>query len=368
MATIYAIILLLNFVFLSHQQQQCVISKYEDVDSVVSSCTDIAVDDLIVPAGKALTLDLQEGTKLTLRGNISFEFDYWAGPVLLISGSSLTVVGEPGSIYDGLGARYWDGQGSWGTFIKPKMMRIEAQDSVFANIALLNCPIACTSISNSNNITITNWNVDISIADEDVAPPNKFGHNTDGFQISNSSFVTIQNSIIYNQDDCVVVNSGSDILVENLFCHGSHGLSLSVGFSNDSFVKNSVDNVTVRNSTLVNGENAIHIKTHTNAGQGLISNILYEDITFEGPILFGINVQQNYVNTPANETVKPAPVGNIPIVNLTLSNIAGSVPAEAVPVYISCAEGACLNWSWSNVNVTGAEPSDCNFDPVGYKC
>ncbi|XP_060535047.1 polygalacturonase-like [Cylas formicarius] len=367
MIATYVAILLLNLAILS-QQQDCVLSKYEDVNSVTSNCTDIVVDDLIVPAGKTLRLNLQEGTRLTLKGNISFEFHYWSGPVILIAGSSLTVVGDPGSVLDGQGERYWDGQGSWGNYTKPKLMRIEAQNSVFAQLSLLNCPMACTAIKSSNNVTITNWNVDLAIGDEGIAPKDKFGHNTDGFQISGSSNITIQNSTIYNQDDCIVVNSGSNILLQNLFCHGSHGLSLSLGFANNSFAENSVDNVIVRNATLVNGENAIHIKTHTDAGNGLISNVIYEDIKFAGQTLYGINVQQNYVNTPANETVKPAPVGNIPIVNLTLSNIAGNVPAEAVPVYISCAEGACQNWNWDNVNVTGIESNDCNFEPVGYKC
>lgn len=35
------------------------------------------------------------------------------------------------------------------------------------------------------------------------------GHNTDGFDIGSSSSVTITGAKVYNQDDCVAVNSGT---------------------------------------------------------------------------------------------------------------------------------------------------------------
>lgn len=35
------------------------------------------------------------------------------------------------------------------------------------------------------------------------------GHNTDGFDIGSSSSVTITGANVYNQDDCVAVNSGT---------------------------------------------------------------------------------------------------------------------------------------------------------------
>ncbi|XP_060535584.1 polygalacturonase-like [Cylas formicarius] len=367
MATIYVLMLLLKLVISSHQEQ-CVISKYEDVESVISNCTDIAIDDLIVPSATTLTLNLQEGTKVTLRGNISFEFGYWSGPVVLIAGSSLTVVGEPGAVFDGQGERYWDGQGTWSTFEKPRFLRIEARDSMFSNIKILNCPVACSKINVSSNVIIDNWTIDNLAGDEGVAPPQKFAHNTDGIQVRASTNVTITNSSISNQDDCVAINSGSNFLVEGLYCHGGHGLSISVGFENATFAENSVDNVTIRNCALVNGENGIHIKTHADATNGRISNVLYENINFEGPVLYGINIQQNYRNLPANGTMDPTPVGNIPIVNLTFRNIVGKVAASAVPVYIICADGACLNFDWHNVSVTGIKPNDCNFNPEGYKC
>jgi polygalacturonase len=34
------------------------------------------------------------------------------------------------------------------------------------------------------------------------------GHNTDGFDISESTYITIKDAVVKNQDDCVAINSG----------------------------------------------------------------------------------------------------------------------------------------------------------------
>lgn len=50
-----------------------------------------------------------------------------------------------------------------------------------------------------------------SLSDGDPA-----AHNTDGFDISGSDTVTLQDITVYNQDDCVAVTSGSNILVTGM--------------------------------------------------------------------------------------------------------------------------------------------------------
>lgn len=60
-----------------------------------------------------------------------------------------------------------------------------------------------------------------------------------------------------------------------MFCHGSHGFSLSVAAS-------TVENVVVENSIITMSENGIHVKTHVDGGEGLIKNILFRNITMLG--------------------------------------------------------------------------------------
>lgn len=45
--------------------------------------------------------------------------------------------------------------------------------------------------------------------DNSAGDTDDLGHNTDGFDIGTSTGVTITGANVYNQDDCVAVNSGS---------------------------------------------------------------------------------------------------------------------------------------------------------------
>ena len=64
-------------------------------------------------------------------------------------------------------------------------------------------------------------------------------HNSDGFDISECSFVSLTNNTVINQDDCVAVTSGNNITVDSMYCSGGHGLSIgSVGGKSDNIVTN----------------------------------------------------------------------------------------------------------------------------------
>jgi len=44
------------------------------------------------------------------------------------------------------------------------------------------------------------------------------GHNTDAFDVGNSDDITITGATVYNQDDCLAVNSGTNIQFLNNYC------------------------------------------------------------------------------------------------------------------------------------------------------
>ena len=53
------------------------------------------------------------------------------------------------------------------------------------------------------------------------------GPNTDGVEPMWSTDVRVTDVDIYNGDDCITVKSGSrNILVENVHCRGSHGITI----------------------------------------------------------------------------------------------------------------------------------------------
>ncbi|KAJ8970496.1 hypothetical protein NQ314_001195, partial [Rhamnusium bicolor] len=265
-----------------------------------------------------------------------------------------------GSVLDGQGPLYWDGLGGNGGRTKPKFIKISASDgSEITNINVLNCPVHCVSIGNSHGLTISGWEIDVSAGDIGG------GHNTDGFDISSSSNVVLKDSIVRNQDDCVAVNQGSDFTFSGLYCSGSHGLSLSVGMSLTSPEANTVTNVVFSNCTVVNSENGIHVKTHTYATTGYVKNVTYRNIILSGISNYGINIQEDYDNGGATGI----PRDNIPVTDLKLIDVRGTVASNAMPVYILCGENGCADWTWSGVSVSGgSKSSSCNFTPNGYTC
>nr|ADU33355.1 endopolygalacturonase [Leptinotarsa decemlineata] len=343
-----------------NQSASCTISKFSDVSAVLSRCTDIVVSNLTVPGGKILDLDLQSGSTVTFEGTTKFEHALWAGPLVRVKGEKVLVQGATGSVLDGQGALWWDGKGG-SVAGKPYFFEIDVSGgSLFKNVFLLNCPHHCVIIASSDT-TLTGWTIDNSDGDK-----HQLGHNTDGFDIINGQNIVITNSTVKNQDDCVAINRGSNMLISNLHCSGSHGLSLSVGFSKHSFSHNKVTNVTFRDSVIVNAGSGIHVKTHTDGGLGEIRNVTYENIYMAGITNSGINIQQDYANGGSTGILN----NNIPITSLTLTNVTGHVVGKkALRVKIYCANEGCFDWKWSGVEVLGGrQKNQCTYEPEGFSC
>jgi polygalacturonase len=168
---------------------------------------------------------------------------------LQISGTGITVEGASGAYLNPDGARWWDGEGSNGGKTKPKFFYAhDLTDSTITNLHIENTPVQAVSVNGCDGLTITDMTIDNSAGDTEG------GHNTDGFDIGDSTNVVITGANVYNQDDCVAVNSGTDITFSGGVCSGGHGLSIgSVGGRSD----NTVDTVKFENCEVkssVNGK------------------------------------------------------------------------------------------------------------------
>lgn len=103
-----------------------------------------------------------------------------------------------------------------------------------------------------------------------------------------------------------------------------------------------------------------HLKSDTNrcAQKG----ITYKDITLSKIAKYGIVIEQDYENgSPTG-----SPTTGVPITNLTLSNIKGSVTSSGTNIYLLCGKGSCSDWTFSSIVVTGGKTSTkCSNIPSG---
>ncbi|KAK7432010.1 hypothetical protein QQZ08_001300 [Neonectria magnoliae] len=321
------------------------------------SCETIVLSDVAVPSGVTLDLgSLNDNTKVIFKGTTTWGYREWAGPLLRISGKTITVDGA-GATLDAQGSRWWDGKGTNGK-VKPKFFFAhDLTTSTINGLNILNTPLMVVSISNVNGLNINDMTIDNRAGDS------AGGHNTDGFDIGDSSNVTITNAKVYNQDDCVAVNSGSDITFTGGLCSGGHGLSIgSVGNRSN----NKVSNVKFLNSQVRNSVQAIRIKTVTGA-TGSVSGVTYSGITMSGITRYGIIIEQNY----NGGDLKGDPTSGVPITGLTISDITGTngVLASGFNIVVVCGDTGCSNWTWSNVSVTGGKKyPTCKAVPSPASC
>lgn len=113
--------------------------------------------------------------------------------------------------------------------------------SVVKDLYIQNWPTHLFYIEDSSNVLFTNMILNNSAgnAPNAISDGLAAAHNTDGFDVSSCENITISHNIVHNQDDCVAITSGNNITVHNMYCSGSHGLSIgSVGGKSNNNVTN----------------------------------------------------------------------------------------------------------------------------------
>ncbi|KAG6001603.1 hypothetical protein E4U21_004006 [Claviceps maximensis] len=315
----------------------CTITDFAQIAQQKNKCTTITLKNIQVPAGKTLDLDnLNDHTHIIFAGKTTFGFKAWQGPLISVSGKNIFVEGAPGNIIDGGGKRWWDGKGGNGGIVKPKFFNAHNLiDSQIKGLSVLNTPAWAFSISASNNLGVYGVNIDDSAGDT------QGGHNTDGFDVGTSSNIIISGCSVRNQDDCLAINSGSNITFVNGYCSGGHGLSIgSVGGRS----QNTVQNVHISNSKVTKSANGIRVKTIAGA-QGSVADVTFDNIALSDISQYGIVIQQDYKNgAPTGKPTK-----GVPITGLTVNRVTGNVLKQGTNSYVLCA--SCSDWTWTNNKV-----------------
>ncbi|KAI2688238.1 CAZyme family GH28 [Penicillium roqueforti] len=240
--------------------------------------------------GKALDMTFLKHVDLEIQGHIQFsnDTDYWqanafkqvyqnATTFFQLGGEDVNVYGE--GTLDGNGQVWYD---------------------LYAEDALILRPILWYHfVANSSNVLFDGIDITGFSSSANVAK------NTDGWDLYRSTNIVIQNSVINNGDDCVSFKPNvTDILVQNLHCNGSHGISVgSLGqYPGEIDI---VQNVLVYNISMFNASDGARIKVwpgtpsalstdlQGGGGSGLVKNITYDSMTIDN-VDYAIEVTQCY--------------------------------------------------------------------------
>jgi hypothetical protein len=193
------------------------------------------------------------------------------------------------------GQAWWDAnpQNGTGTAARPHLMSFNTTNGSMKYYKSRK-PIAWNVQLIGNNITVSDSIIDA------YSTSSAFPFNTDGFDVTGTN-IKILNSVIFNGDDAIAVQSGShNVLFQGgTIGYQSHGMSIgSLGQNQASFAN--VSNIAFNDITVINAVYAARFKSWI-GGQGLARNISWTNIRVYN-VTFPIFVTQTYTNQGSAQT------------------------------------------------------------------
>ncbi|KAF9056768.1 endopolygalacturonase 2 precursor [Rhodocollybia butyracea] len=298
------------------------------VDSVATAsdltdCTSVVITAFSVPSGNTLEIKAASGASVTMSGSVTFDQTTTEGPLFTLDTDDVSFNGN-GFSFKGNGPLYWDGQGTDGGSFKPHPFVKFQGSGTFTNFIIKDSPAQAISVGTTATSSFTDVLVDNSDGNALGSDGDPIGANTDGFDVS-ASDVTISGSTVLNQDDCIAINSGSNILFENNICTGGHGMSIG-----SIATGKSVSGVTFSGNTVTESMYGMRIKVDSDATD---ASSYSEDFGTPGTgsTVSGI--------TFSGATTKVTTTGKFPVVGVDCGKCTGT-------------------WDWGSLDATGGEAAD----------
>ncbi|CBF78078.1 hypothetical protein AN8761.2 [Aspergillus nidulans FGSC A4] len=326
--------------------------------------------------GTALDLTFLKHVDLEILGRIQFtnDTDYWqansfkhtfqnATTFFQLGGEDVNVYG--GGTLDGNGQIWYDLYAEDPLILRPILFGvIGLHGGTIGPLKLRYSPQWYQLVANSSDVLFDGIDISGYSKSENEAK------NTDGWDTYRSKNIVIQNSVINNGDDCVSFKPNStEILVQNLYCNGSHGISVgSLGqyIGEVDIVKN----VLVYNISMYNASDMARIKVwpgvasamsedlQGGGGLGSVSNITYEDMYIEN-VDWAIEITQCYGQK--NMTLCNEYPSNLTISDVYISNMYGTTSSARDPnigTIVCSSPDVCSNIYVENIDVVS--PSGTN--------
>ncbi|KAI8932261.1 Exopolygalacturonase [Plenodomus lindquistii] len=353
--------------------------------SAVKSCNNgghvVFSKDSSYTIGTALDLTFLKHVDLDIQGTIKFtnDTDYWqknafkqvfqnATTFFQLGGQDVNVYG--GGTLDGNGQAWYDLYAKDIYTLRPILFGvIGLKGGSIEDLKFRYSPQWYTFVANSSDVVFSN--IDIAGASTSKNP----AKNTDGWDTYRSDNIVIQNSLINNGDDCVSFKPNStNIVVQNLVCNGSHGISVgSLGqYPGEIDI---VENIYVYNISMANASDGARIKVWPGAsaalsgdlqgggGGGAVKNITYDTMAISN-VDYAIEITQCYGQK--NLTLCNQFPSKLTISDIFIKNFKGTTSKKYNPLigYLVCSSPTvCNNINIENIDVKS--PSGTNLYTCG---
>ncbi|KAF4314665.1 hypothetical protein G195_011719, partial [Phytophthora kernoviae 00238/432] len=278
----------------------------------------------------------QVSATIEFTGTTTFGTQKWAGPLVLLGGNDLMVKGS--GTLDGQGAWYWK-QGQ--SITRPVFFRLQrVTGSTLSGFTLKNSPFRTFSLVTCQDTTISGLTLDSRAG-------NGIAKNTDGFDLTKNDHITIINNKIYNQDDCLAMQSSTNTVFSNNYCCGGHGISIGSLGGNTVDESTTVQGLTVNGNTIENSDNGLRIKTIIGL-KGLVSNVKYTDNKLSN-VKNAIVLHSDYSKSKGGYS--GAPTSQVTITDVTVAGLSGTA-TNLYDVVVN--PKVVSDWSFSGVTVSAS--------------
>ncbi|KAJ6460696.1 glycoside hydrolase family 28 protein [Mycena vitilis] len=261
----------------------------------------------------------------------------------LLGGTNIVVDG--GGTLDGAGQAWYDAFASNSTLLRPITMTLfQATNVLVQNIKMINSPEWFNLVNEGKNVTFSGITLNAASTSSHGAS------NTDGWDIYRSDTVVIKDSVINNGDDCVSFKPNTtNVLVSNLNCTGSHGISVG-SLGQFAGVFDIVEDVVATNIRMSNAENGARIKAFAGSGvgSGIVKNITFENF-IESKVDNPVVIDQCYETSASDCTEFPS---NVFIQDIWFTTISGTSTGSTV-ASLACSPGArCSDINVNNLSLS----------------
>ncbi|GLB41868.1 putative glycoside hydrolase family 28 protein [Lyophyllum shimeji] len=321
------------------------------IEAAIKSCGNGGI--IVLSAGKTYmirsTLDFTGcvGCEVQIEGTLKLSDDttFWNGvraAILLTNVSGATIHSKTSTgLVDGNGVPFWRKFASDSSFARPTLMYITGGSKITIHQSNSAPNVFHSVTGGASNVLYRGLTLK-AVATSTATPKN-----TDGFDVRASTFVTITQTTVQNQDDCVAFKAGANyVTVTDITCSGSHGLSVgSLAKSNND----AVTNIYVSGATMIDSSKATGIKLYDgSSGHGVatVRNVTFDSITIQ-KCDYAAQIQSCYGST---DTCVPS---KHTVTDVYWTNIKGTTSTKEDPVVanLNCPSQGTCNLHFSGFTV-----------------